>query len=63
MASFAEFVPQNSVPVVPVGIGGTHGITTKGVSRRSNFVWSEWPSDRKPRILSISPPVEWIGSM
>jgi hypothetical protein len=34
-----------------------------GASRRSNSLWKTWPSDRKPRSWSISPPVEWIGSM
>jgi hypothetical protein len=38
-------------------------ITPKGASRRSNFVWSTWSSDQKPRSWSISPPMEWIGSM
>jgi hypothetical protein len=41
----------------------TRGIIAKGASRRSNFMWSAWPLDQKPRNLSISPSVEWIGSM
>jgi hypothetical protein len=39
------------------------GITTKGVSRRSTFMWSAWPSDQKPRSLSILPLEEWIDSI
>ena len=35
----------------------------KGVSRRSNFMWSAWPSDQNPRIWSILLPTKWIGSM
>jgi hypothetical protein len=41
----------------------SHGIITEGASRRSNFVWSTWLSDKYPRSWSISPPVEWIGFM
>jgi hypothetical protein len=39
------------------------GVTVEGASRRSNSVWRTWPSDQKPRSWSISPSVEWIGSM
>jgi len=39
------------------------GVIAEGASRRSNSVWRTWPSDQKPRSWSISPPVEWIGSM
>jgi hypothetical protein len=39
------------------------GITAKGASRWSNFMWSGWPSDRKHRSWSISPPVDSIGFM
>jgi hypothetical protein len=39
------------------------GITVKGVSRRSNFVWSVWPSDRKPRSWSLLPLAEWMDSL
>jgi hypothetical protein len=38
-------------------------VTTKGVSRPSNFMWSAWASDRKPRSWSILPLVEWIDSI
>jgi hypothetical protein len=37
------------------------GVIAEGASRRSNSVWRTWPSDRKPRSWSISPPVELIG--
>jgi hypothetical protein len=33
-------------------------ITTKCASRQSNFVWSTWPSDWKPRSWSIFPLAE-----
>jgi hypothetical protein len=39
------------------------GGTTKGASKRSNFVWSAWSSDRKPRSWYILPLAEWICSM
>jgi hypothetical protein len=32
------------------------GITAKGALRRNNFVWSVWPSYRKPRSWSILAP-------
>jgi hypothetical protein len=41
----------------------TRGVIAEGASRWSNSVWTTWPSDQKPRSWSISPPVEWIGSM
>jgi hypothetical protein len=63
MAGFAEFGPQNSAMVVLVGIGAAHGITAKGASTRSNFVWSVWLSDGKPRSWSILSLAEWIDSM
>jgi hypothetical protein len=63
MTSFAEFGPQNSVVAVLEEPVATRGITMKGASRRSNFVQSAWPSDQKPMSWSISPLVEWIGSM
>jgi hypothetical protein len=46
IASLVEFVPQNSVAAV---LEGTGGDTTNGASRQSNFLWSVWPLDRKPR--------------
>jgi hypothetical protein len=39
------------------------GVTTKVASRRSNFVWSVWSSDRKHRTWSILSLTEWIYSM
>jgi hypothetical protein len=39
------------------------GIITEGTRRRSNFMWSTWPSDQNPRSWSISPSAKWIGSM
>jgi hypothetical protein len=39
------------------------GVTSKDVLRRSNFVWSVWSSDRKPRFWSILPIAKWIDSM
>jgi hypothetical protein len=33
-----------------------HGVTVKGESRQSKFMWSMWPSDKKPRSWSISCP-------
>jgi hypothetical protein len=39
------------------------GVITEGASWRSNSLGRMWPSNRKPRSWSISPPVEWIGSV
>ena len=44
---------------VPAGIGGTCGVIAKGASRRSNFVWSVWPSNAYFKSWSILAPVKW----
>jgi hypothetical protein len=56
IASFFEFGRQNSMAAVSEGTGGG---TIKDASRLSNFVWSVWPSDRKPWSWFISP--RWSG--
>jgi hypothetical protein len=39
------------------------GVTAKGASRQSNFMWSVWPSDQKPCSSSLMPLAEWIDFM
>jgi hypothetical protein len=41
----------------------TCGVITKVVSRRSNFVWSTWPSDQNSMSWSILPLVKWMTSI
>jgi hypothetical protein len=61
MTGFTEFGPQNSMTAVVSD--GSGGGTTKGASRRSNFLWSARPLDKKPRSWSILPLAEWIDSI
>jgi hypothetical protein len=54
MVGFAKFGPQNSAMAVLERTGGSTWCSSgscgaKGASRHSNFVWSAWLSDRKPR--------------
>jgi hypothetical protein len=58
VAGFTKFGPQNSMVRFPWKSEATHGIIAKCASRRSNFVWSAWPSDQNPRSWSISP---WLS--
>jgi hypothetical protein len=54
-AGFAGFGLQNPVVWFWWESGATRGIITKGAWRRSNFVKSAWPSDKKSRSWSILP--------
>jgi hypothetical protein len=40
MAGFTEFGPKNSTVQFLWELKAAHGIITKGVSKRCNFVWS-----------------------
>jgi hypothetical protein len=53
MVGFTGFGPQNSAVWFPQEPETTHGIIVKGVSRRSNFMWSAWPSDAYSKRWSI----------
>jgi hypothetical protein len=55
MEGFGEFGPKNSVAAC--------GVIAKRASRQCNFVWSAWPSYRKPRSWSILPLAEWVDYM
>jgi hypothetical protein len=63
MAGFADFGPQNSTVAVPEGTGGGTRRDRGGCVKAKQLRVKTWPSDRKPRSQSISPQVEWIGSM
>jgi hypothetical protein len=64
MASLAEFGPENSVAVVLKGIGGGTWHEREGcVKAKQLCVKDVSIKSKKPRSWSISPPVEWIGSM
>jgi hypothetical protein len=55
MTGFIEFGPQNLTVRFRWESEATNGVTAKGASRRSNFVWRVWLSDAYYRSWYILP--------